>query len=83
MDQNAGGERAQLPTVSCSFSLGSKGNELVELLNGMGTDNKIEAVVQNMEKFINIGTCLGYNMADCVGTKNKLISRMGAMEVDR
>ncbi|KAL4583477.1 hypothetical protein LXL04_008050 [Taraxacum kok-saghyz] len=46
VDQNAGRECAQLPTAASSFSLGSKGNELVELLNGMGANNNIEGVVQ-------------------------------------
>ena len=78
---NADSEEGGTRKIPYASSLGSKGNDMIKILNDMGSTNKLEAVVDDMDKFIAIGECLGYNMADCIETKNKLISRMGDKEV--
>ena len=63
-------------------SLDSKEKEMVNILNGMGNSNKVISVVEDMEKFINIGECLGYNMEGCKESRSQLIARMGETVVN-
>ena len=51
-----------------SKSLGSKGKELINLLNGMNVGEDPKLVLENMKRFIDIGTMLGYDMEGCEDT---------------
>ena len=72
----AGGTKKWKKKAS-SMSLGSQGNVLIELLNGMNFGTTPETVVENMQKFIEIGVKLGYDMEACEETRKTLLSRIG------
>ena len=76
-----GGE--DIPSLPSSKSMGSKGNELLHLLNGMQTGEDPNLVLNNMQKFIEIGVTLGYDIEGYEDTRRKLIKSMGELVVDK
>ena len=65
---------------STSTSLGSKGNDLINLLNGIRSDTSPEIMIDNMKNFIDIGVSLGYDMSGCEETMSKLLNHMGELK---
>ena len=74
-------ENGEVPQVSCDKSLGSKGVAMVKLITGMGASDDHNEVLVNMNRFIDIGEKLGYNMEGCIDTRAKLVRSMGDMTV--
>ena len=75
-----GGGTKKYVKMASSKSLGSKGNDVINLLNGMSSGTNPDTVVDNMKKFIDIGVTLGYDMDACEETRKNLLSRMGVLK---
>ena len=78
--ETVNGVKKKRVQMANSNSLGSKGNDLINLLNGIRSDTSPEIMVDNMKNFIDIGVSIGYDMSGCEETRSKLLNRMGELK---
>ncbi|KAI3781352.1 hypothetical protein L2E82_11365 [Cichorium intybus] len=69
--------------LSLSSTSGSKGQELISLLNGLETEMDGQVVIEKMGRFIEIGEMLGYDMNGCSETREQLIKIIVELNVNQ
>ena len=69
--------------VALNDSLGSHGTEMLAMLNGIGYGNGEKEVLDNMQRFIEIGERLGYDMKGCKESREQLVTSLGELAVDK
>ncbi|KAI3779294.1 hypothetical protein L2E82_08953 [Cichorium intybus] len=68
-----------------SFSTESNlnGQKMIDMLLSLQAEMDGQNVIDKMEKFIQIGEMLGYDMRECTETKDQLASRIERIEVNQ